>query len=111
MILPLCFISLSIAGIPFVTLSFSQENVDIIIPEMAKYSCRDNTEECFIPNEVTINVGTQVTWHNHDSSGHTVQPYVLQEDILESYFSDIFMPGQSYSHVFQKEGHHVYQDI
>ena len=32
----------------------------------------EETNECFIPYEVTIDVGGEVTWSNDDTAAHTV---------------------------------------
>lgn len=52
----------------------------------------------FNPNELTVKVGTKITWTNMDSAGHDVKA----SD--GSWGSDTLNKGQSFSKVFDKEG-------
>jgi plastocyanin len=62
-------------------------NVDIQMKDFA-----------FNPKELTIKVGTKVTWTNMDSAGHDVKA----ED--GSWGSDTLKSGQTFSMVFDKAG-------
>ncbi|MEJ2261011.1 MAG: hypothetical protein P8X83_05055, partial [Nitrosopumilaceae archaeon] len=48
------------------------ETVTVSVPQGTSVPGCEATNECFIPSEVTINPGDQVTWSNDDSAAHTV---------------------------------------
>jgi len=52
----------------------------------------------FSPKELTVKVGTKVTWTNMDSAGHDVKA------ADGSWGSDTLNKNQSFSKVFEKEG-------
>lgn len=76
---------------PTVSASLSGDAITI---EMKNFS--------FSPQEVTVKVGTKVTWTNMDSAGHDVKA----SD--GTWGSDTLTNGQSYSHVFDKPGTYPY---
>jgi len=43
---------------------------DIIIPSGTSVPGCEETNECFMPSSISINVGSTVTWTNDDSAGH-----------------------------------------
>ena len=56
----------------------------------------------FNPQEVTVKVGTTVTWTNMDSAGHDVKA------ADGSWGSDTLANGQSFSKVFDQAGTYAY---
>jgi plastocyanin len=56
----------------------------------------------FSPKELTVKVGTKVTWTNMDSAGHDVKA------VDGSWTSDTLNNGQSFSKVFDKAGSYAY---
>ena len=56
----------------------------------------------FNPQEVTVKVGTTVTWTNMDSAGHDVKA------ADGSWGSDTLTNGQSFSKVFDQAGTYAY---
>ena len=69
----------------------------------------DETNECFIPADVTINVGDTVTWSNDDSAAHTVTSGTVGSDDVGSNFdSSLFMAGTTFSHTFDEAGEFDY---
>jgi len=56
----------------------------------------------FSPQELTVKVGTKVTWTNMDSAGHDVKA------ADGSWGSDTLTNGQTFSMVFDKEGTYAY---
>ncbi len=67
----------------------------------------DETNECFIPADVSINVGETVTWSNDDSAAHTVTSGVpgAADDVFDS---SLFMAGTTFSHTFDEAGEYDY---
>jgi predicted secreted protein with PEFG-CTERM motif len=62
--------------------------------------CED-TNECYIPAEVTIDVGGEVTWSNDDSAAHTVTSGGAATGGPDGHFdSSLFLAGTTYSVVF-----------
>ena len=56
----------------------------------------------FSPKELTVKVGTKVTWTNMDSAGHDVKA------TDGSWGSGTLTNGQTFSMVFDKEGTYAY---
>ena len=56
----------------------------------------------FNPKELTVKVGTTVTWTNKDNVGHDVKA------ADGSWGSDTLTNGQTFSKVFDKEGTYAY---
>jgi len=79
----------------------------ISIPSGSSAPGCDETRECFIPADVTINVGETVTWSNDDSAAHTVTsgaPGVADD----AFDSSLFMAGTTFSHTFDEAGEYDY---
>jgi len=70
--------------------------------------CED-TNACFIPNPVTIDIGDTVTWENVDNAAHTVtsgSPADGPDGVFDS--SLIMAGGASFSHTFDDAGTYDY---
>ncbi|MCV0372956.1 MAG: PEFG-CTERM sorting domain-containing protein [Nitrosarchaeum sp.] len=55
------------------------------------------TNECYIPHEVTIDVGGEVTWNNVDSAAHTVTSGNAVDGPDGLFDSSLFMAGATFS--------------
>jgi len=69
------------------------------------------TNECFIPYEVTIDVGGEVTWTNDDTLPHTVTDGDLSVDpdnVGTVFDSKLLMAGNTFSHKFDAAGEYPY---
>jgi len=69
------------------------------------------TNECFIPHEVTIDVGGEVTWTNDDTLPHTVTNGDLSVDpdnVGNVFDSSLLMVGATFSHKFDAAGEYPY---
>ena len=62
------------------------------------------TNECYIPYEITINVGEEVTWSNDDSAAHTVTAGSAADGPSGAFDSSLFMAGTTFSHTFEEAG-------
>ncbi|MGI0064143.1 MAG: plastocyanin/azurin family copper-binding protein, partial [Nitrosopumilaceae archaeon] len=80
----------------------------ISIPSGASAPGCDTTNECFIPAEVTINVGVTVTWSNDDSAAHTVTSGTPTGGPDGIFDSSLFMAGTTFSHTFDNAGEYNY---
>jgi len=47
-------------------------SVTVSAPEGSGVPGCEETDQCFIPSTVTINIGDTVTWSNDDTAAHTV---------------------------------------
>ncbi|MBM3910223.1 MAG: PEFG-CTERM sorting domain-containing protein [Thaumarchaeota archaeon] len=71
----------------------------------------ETTNECFIPAEVTVDVGGEVTWSNDDTAAHTVTSGDLTVDpdnVGTVFDSSLFMAGKTFSHKFDAAGEYPY---
>ena len=64
----------------------------------------EETNECYIPSTVTINVGETVTWSNDDTAAHTVTSGTASGGPDGLFDSSLFMAGTTFSHTFEEEG-------
>ncbi len=61
----------------------------------------EETDECFMPSTVTIDVGGVVTWSNDDTAAHTVTSGSVDAGGPDGNFdSSLFMAGTTYSVTF-----------
>lgn len=68
----------------------------------------EETNECFIPAEVTVSVGTTVTWSNDDTVAHTVTSGTPSGGSDGVFDSSIFMVGTTFEHTFDQAGTYDY---
>ncbi|HUU48778.1 MAG TPA: PEFG-CTERM sorting domain-containing protein [Nitrosopumilaceae archaeon] len=68
----------------------------------------ETTNECFLPYEVTVDVGGVVTWSNDDSAAHTVTGGSAADGPSGVFDSSLFMAGTTFSHTFEAEGEYPY---
>ena len=64
----------------------------------------EETTECYLPYEVTVAVGTTVTWSNDDNTVHTVTSGHPVSGIDELFDSGIFMFGDTFEFTFNDAG-------
>ena len=70
---------------------------------------------CFVPYEVTVDVGGEVTWTNSDTTLHFVSagdlstdPNMVGVDYPNGFDSGIVNPGTEFSHKFEEAGTYQY---
>ena len=69
----------------------------------------EETDSCFIPHTVTIDVGSKIVWTNTDVVTHSVVSGVLADrDSGKVFNSGGFSPGQEFTHVFEEPGEYQY---
>jgi len=66
-------------------------------------NCQD-TNECWIPNTVTIAVGEQVTWSNTDTAAHTVTSGTAADGPDGTFDSGLWLGGDTFSWTFDEAG-------
>lgn len=84
------------------------ETISVNIPQGTSVPGCEATNECFIPYEVTIKPGDQVTWSNNDSAAHTVTAGSAADGPSGVFDSSLFMAGTTFSFQFDNEGDFPY---
>lgn len=82
------------------------------IPDGAWKRTGPNTgQEAFEPLEITVAVGTTVTWTNNDITNHTVTSGMSDGDAVSPdgvFNSGFFVPGETFSYTFTEAGEFPY---
>ena len=68
----------------------------------------EETNECFIPADVTVDVDGEVTWTNDDAAGHTITSGTPDDGPDGTFDSGLFMPGGEYTFKFEEAGTYPY---
>ncbi|CDI04923.1 PEFG-CTERM sorting domain-containing protein [Candidatus Nitrosotenuis uzonensis] len=83
--------------------------VEVSIPAGSSSPGCETTNECFIPHEAVIDVGSEVVWTNDDTAAHTVTSGDIKAGGPDGNFdSGLFMAGKTFSHKFEEEGEFPY---
>ena len=68
----------------------------------------EETNECFLPYEVRINVGDTVTWVNDDTAAHTATGGSASDGPSGVFDSSLVLAGTSFSFTFNEAGTYEY---
>ena len=68
----------------------------------------EETNECYVPASVTINVGDTVEWYNSDTAAHTVTSGSPANGPSGVFDSSLVMGSASYSFTFEEAGSYDY---
>jgi len=80
----------------------------ISLPEGSGVPGCDETSECYLPSQVSINVGETVTWSNDDTAAHTVTSGTPSDGSDGIFDSSLFMAGTTFEHTFDEAGTYDY---
>lgn len=80
------------------------ETVTVSTPAGTSVPGCEETNDCYIPYEITVNVGDEVVWSNDDSAAHTVTSGSAADGPSGVFDSSLFMAGTTFSHTFEEEG-------
>lgn len=83
-------------------------SVEVSVPAGSSVVGCEETNECYIPYEVTIDVGSEVVWLNDDTASHTVTSGEPQSGPDGMFDSSLFLSGQTFSHMFEDAGEFPY---
>ena len=64
----------------------------------------EETDACYIPSSVNVNIGETVTWSNDDTAAHTVTSGSPADGVDGIFDSSLFAAGTTFSHTFEEEG-------
>ena len=67
--------------------------------------------KCFIPADVTVDVGGEVTWTNDDSAGHTITSGSAKSGPDGTFDSGLVFPESTFKHKFEEAGEYPYYCI
>jgi len=84
------------------------EPVMVSTPEGTSVPGCEETNECFVPYEVTVDIGGEVTWSNDDTAAHTVTAGSAADGPSGEFDSSLFMAGTTFSHTFESAGEFPY---
>ena len=71
----------------------------------------EETDECYIPAEITIGLGDTVTWDNVDTAAHTVTSGTIDGGPDGRFDSSLLLAAKSYSFTFEAAGDYDYYCI
>ena len=80
------------------------QTVSVNIPTGTSVPGCEETNECFLPASVTINVGDTVEWTNTDTAAHTVTSGSPAEGPSGVFDSSLILGGAQYSNTFEESG-------
>jgi len=86
--------------------AFAEMTASVSIPAGSGVPGCEETNECWIPAEVTVDVGGEVTWTVDDAAAHTVTSGTPSDaDSVGALFdSSLILQGTSFSWTFEEEG-------
>ncbi len=80
----------------------------VSLPEGTGVPGCESTNECFIPYNLSVNVGDTVTWTNDDTVTHTVTSGMLEMGHDGIFDSGLFPAGAEFTFMFEKSGEYDY---
>ena len=80
----------------------------ISLPEGSGAPGCDETNECYIPFNVSVSAGEEITWSNDDSAAHTVTSGTPAEGPDGNFDSSLFMAGGTFSVTLDESGEYPY---
>lgn len=84
------------------------ETAEVSLPAGSSTQGCEETNECYIPAEVTTDVGSEVVWTNDDSASHTVTSGDPKNGPDGIFDSGLFLAGSTFSHTFEEAGEFPY---
>ena len=94
--------------IPFILVSSVFAETFVNIPFGTSVPGCEETNECFIPIEISVGVGETVTWSNADTAAHTITSGSSIKGPNGIFDSSIFMAETTFSHTFDEAGTYKY---
>jgi len=88
--------------------AFAEPTASVSTPQGTSVPGCEETNECFVPYEVTVDVGGEVTWSNDDTAAHTVTAGSAADGPSGEFDSSLFMAGTTFSHTFESTGEFPY---
>ena len=83
-------------------------NAIVVIPPGVAVPGCDDTDECYLPYDVSVATGATVLWSNDDSAAHTVSSGTIDAGLTGVFDSGLFMAGGSFEFTFDTPGTYDY---
>ena len=83
-------------------------SVDVAIPTGTAVPGCEETNECYLPQDVSINAGDTVIWRNTDTAAHTVTSGSATDGPDGTFDSSLFMAGATFEVTFDDSGSYDY---
>ena len=80
------------------------KTVQVSMPAGTAVPGCEETNECYIPASVSINVGDTVVWSNDDTAAHTVTSGSPEDGPSGVFDSSLVIAGGTYEHTFDSKG-------
>ncbi len=96
-----------VAGVVATPSAYAAMTASVSVPAGSSVPGCEETNECWFPADVTVDVGGTVTWSNDDSAAHTVTSGDLDvdpDDVGGAFDSQLFMANTEFSVTFDEEG-------
>ena len=90
------------------TVKAGPKTVSVEIPSGTSVPGCEESNKCFNPASVTINVGDTIEWKNGDTAAHTVTGGSPADGPSGVFDSSLVMGGASFAHTFDKAGSYNY---
>jgi predicted secreted protein with PEFG-CTERM motif len=88
--------------------AFAEPTASVSTPQGTSVPGCEETDTCFLPYMVTVDVGGEVTWSNDDTAAHTVTAGSATDGPSGEFDSSLFMAGTTFSHTFESAGEFDY---
>jgi len=83
-------------------------SVDVIIPTGTSVPGCEDTNECWLPAEISVSVGDTVIWSNTDTAAHTVTSGSPTDGPDGIFDSSLFIAGATFEVTFDDSGSYDY---
>ena len=98
------FVLMSVVSLIAIAPSAFADHHEVTIENAPGSSTPGCEPDCFIPNPVTVDLGTIVTWNNTDTAAHTASSGTAEGGPDGVFDSSLIMAGSTFSHVFDGAG-------
>ena len=85
-----------------------QKTVTVSMPTGTSVPGCEETDSCFIPSSLTINVGDTISWSNDDTAAHTVTSGKPAGGPDGNFDSSLLMAGKAFDVTFDNSGKYDY---
>jgi len=88
--------------------SMGPTSIEITVPTGTAVPGCEETNECYLPGDVSINAGDTVIWVNIDTAAHTVTSGSPTDGPDGTFDSSLFMSGTTFEVTFDDSGSYDY---
>jgi plastocyanin len=96
------FLAFCFMGLSSMVPSWAQSEITVTIPLGSSAQGCEETNECFIPDVITVNQGDTVVWLNEDTEPHSIVSGNISFGPDGKFQSNIINPGETFSVTFDE---------